>query len=103
MPNELTASPARMDLGKIDPREPKKFWFGVKNNTDEYIDGIPWASCGCTVPQLVPSRVPAQGSARLMVEFDPVGKSGLQEKNVGIKYLIDGKEWSISLTFVAQI
>lgn len=100
---DIIISPTMMDLGKISGDESKRFWFEVKNITDKDILCKPWASCGCTTPQLLPSIIPSGGYSKLNVEFDPSGKSGLQEKNVGISYDKNGTPFSISVTFRAII
>lgn len=96
---DILISPTLMDLGKIEGTSPKSFWFDVANTTEKDILATPWASCGCTTPQLLPSIIPSGGYSKLKVEFDPTDKSGVQEKNVGIKYEKEGKPFSISVTF----
>lgn len=91
-----------MDLGKID-NKPRKFWFEVRNNHHATLDLAAWASCGCTTPIVVPSRVEPGQTAQLRVEFDPTGKSGLQEKGVGVTYVIEGHQKNTGATFVANI
>lgn len=102
MGQEVTISPSIMNLGQID-NKPRKFWFEVKNNTDKELDLSAWASCGCTTPQVIPSRVAPGAISKLKVEFDPTGKSGVQEKGVGITYFIDGQQKNTGATFIAKI
>jgi len=102
MGQEVAISPASMNLGRID-NKPRKFWFEVKNNSNMTLDLATWASCGCTTPKVVPSRVEAGGIAKLHVEFDPTGKSGLQEKGVGVTYVIEGQQKNTGATFIAII
>lgn len=103
MTPEVTISPSRMDLGKIDSKEPMEFWFEVNNQTDKVLDLKPWAACGCTTPSVLPSRLEAHGSAKLKASFDPTGKHGLQEKGLGVTYFVDGIQKSVSATFLARI
>lgn len=100
---EVTISPERMDLGQIDGDKQRDFWFGVTNNTDHTIDFTAWASCGCTTPAIIPTRIEAGQSGKLIAAFNPIGKSGLQEKAVGVNYTVDGKQKSVSATFIARI
>lgn len=100
---EVTIEPQRMHLGKIDPNKAIDFWFEVSNNTDKVLDFTAWASCGCSTPQVVPSKVEAGGKTKLRVQFNPTGKSGLQEKGVGVHYFVDGHQKAAGATFIATI
>lgn len=100
---EVSISPTRMDLGTIDGTKPMEFWFEVTNNTPNVLDFTSWASCGCTTPLILPSRVEPQGKAKLKVSFDPTGKSGLQEKMVGVHYFVEGNQKTAGATFIARI
>lgn len=100
---EVTISPDRMDLGKIDPNKAIDFWFEVTNHTDKTLDFQSWASCGCTVGTILPSKVEAGAKAKLKASFNPTGKTGLQEKMVGVHYFVDGNKKSAGATFIARI
>jgi predicted nucleotidyltransferase len=103
MEQGIVISPSKMDLGKIEPNKERSFWFEVTNNTDQELDLKAWASCGCTTPQIVPSRIQPRGISKLIVKFDPTGKSGLQEKGIGISYFVDGVQKNAGATFIAKI
>lgn len=100
---EVTIEPSRMDLGKIDPIKAIDFWFEVTNHTDKTLDFQTWASCGCTTPQIIPSKVEAGQKAKLKAQFNPTGKTGLQEKMLGVHYFVDGNKKSVGTTFIAMI
>lgn len=100
---EVSINPTRMDLGIIDGTKPMEFWFEVTNNTPNVLDFTSWASCGCTTPLVLPSRVASGEKAKLKVKFDPTGKNGLQEKMVGVHYFVDGNQRTAGATFVARI
>lgn len=101
--NQVTITPSRMDLGKIDGNKPMEFWFEVSNNSGQLLDLTTWASCGCTTPLVIPSRVEAGAKAKLKIKFDPIGKLGLQEKQVGVHYFVDGNQHNAAATFIARI
>lgn len=105
MENKLivSISPIRMDLGQIAGDKQIDFKFEVTNNSDMTLDLIPWASCGCTTPQVVPSRVAPGAVAELRATFNPQGKTGLQEKALGVNYFISGDQRSSGVTFIAKI
>lgn len=100
---EVTLEPQKMDLGTIDGTKAIDFWFEITNNMDRELDFHPWASCGCTTPVVLPSKVQAGQKAKLKVSFNPTGKSGLQEKGVGVHYFVDGHQKAVGATFVAKI
>lgn len=101
--DEVVIKPSIMDLGQINPTEQRDLWFELTNNTDQELDFKAWAACGCTVPSIVPSRVAAGASAKLKATFNPVGKTGMQEKTLGVTYMINGNQKGAQVTFRAKI
>lgn len=101
--SEIIIHPNVMDLGITNTQEPRTFEFQIKNTTGQDIALSAGASCGCSLPSVVPTVVPANGKARLVVEFDPMGKSGMQEKNVWVEYRINGERRVQTVTFRTQI
>lgn len=61
----VSINPVRMDLGQIAGDKEVKFTFEVTNNSSQTLDLHPWATCGCTTPTIVPSRVEAGQRAEL--------------------------------------
>jgi len=102
--SEILVSPTVMDLGIIDASNPRSFEYNVTNLGYRELGLSVAASCGCSVPSIEPALLaPGQGG-KVKVTFDPLGKSGMQEKSIWVSYddPIKGKQVT-TVTFRAQI
>lgn len=99
----LEIKPTHINLGQLNPGQKREFDYTIFNTSSQDIRVLPWAACGCTVPSVVNNIVPANSFTKLKAVFDSTGKSGVQEKTMGINYTESGEAKSISVSFTAKI
>lgn len=99
----ILIKPSEVNLGQLSQNEVKEFEVELSNLSEQSLEVTPWASCGCTVPRVDPKVIPSGGTGRLIAKFDTSGKSGLQQKTIGVKYDIGGQTKTTSINFIAKI
>lgn len=99
----LELSKNEIDLGELEPGTKKNFQITVKNTATVPVTPTITASCGCTIPNLEPKTIPADGTAQLLAEFDTINKKGPQTKNIYVGYSENGKTVKLVLTFKANV
>lgn len=78
--------PASKNLGVIPDTKDVNFEFEIVNNSDSILEVFKVRSfCGCTVPDLANPQILPGESGKLLVNFNPRGKSGHNKWEVQIE------------------
>lgn len=99
----LKLSATELDLGQLPENEVATFEVSVINEFNVPVTPSITASCGCTVPELTPATIPANGESTLCGRFDTAGKAGFQTKSIFVTYTNNGTPIRLTLKFKAII
>jgi hypothetical protein len=99
--NYLIADETIKNLGNLEHGKVYNFEYKITNISDTTLNLIPWASCGCTTPTLDIYKLSPGATATLKAAFDTMGKSGLNDKMVGLWYndgVFENKRFDLRFT-----
>ena len=88
-------------VGPVKEGQPCHIVFKVENTGEEtYTNLQPWKSCGCSEPTVLSSTIKPGEIIGLHVEFDTLGRPGINEKSVGLYY---GDKNKLTVKFIAEV
>lgn len=78
------------------------FYYEIHNDSDKIYKIKPWSNCGCSSPIIPKEFIEPKSTMSIQVEFDTMGKVGINEKSFGFFYGENNKE-KLSLKFIAEV
>lgn len=79
------------------------FDYAVTNTADHDITVVPWAACGCTTPVLPSNIIKAGETMIVKAEFDTLGKVGVNDKSLGLFYMIGPTNHKLTMRFLCTV
>jgi hypothetical protein len=91
------------NIGKLIEGSIPVLYYEIHNESDEICTVEAWTSCGCSTPIIPSNKIPARGHTTLKLQFDTMGKKGINEKGFGVRYKDNGVDTKLVLKFVAEV
>lgn len=95
----ITCSTPKQNVGKLVEGSMPVLHYEIENKGIRQYKIEPWSSCGCSTPIIPKDTIDPGERLTMKLEFDTIGKVGLNEKRFGLKY----DDNRLILTFVAEV